>query len=110
MFRVTLRGLPAPGLALLLLVACGGGPEAAPAPSAAAVVVYPIRGVVRAVAADRRSVTLDHEAIPGLMEAMEMEFPVSAPAVLDGIEPGARVEGDLRMRGRAPEITRLVRR
>lgn len=100
------------GIAAVLvwsLVGCRGGGGAPPPPttSAAEVVVYPLRGVVKAVAADRRSVTVDHEEIPGLMAAMEMEFPVADPAVLDGIAPGTRVEGDLRVRGRAPEITRL---
>jgi Cu/Ag efflux protein CusF len=94
------------------LVGCRGGGAAPPPPptTAPAVVVYPLRGVVKAVAADRRSVTLDHEEIPGLMAAMEMEFAVADPSVLAGIAPGARVEGDLRVRGRAPEITRLQTR
>jgi Cu/Ag efflux protein CusF len=55
-------------------------------------------------------VTLDHEEIPGLMAAMEMEFAVADPAVLQGIDAGAKVEGELRVRGRAPEITRLAKR
>lgn len=98
-------------LSCLALVACAGdGPGAKPAPSPVAVVFYPIRGTVKAVAADRRSVTLDHEEIPGLMAAMEMEFAVADPAVLQGIDAGSRVEGELRVRGRAPEITRLGKR
>lgn len=95
----------------LALAACAGdGRSAKPTPSPVAVVFYPIRGTVRGVAADRRSVTLDHEEIPGLMAAMEMEFAVADPAVLQGIDAGARVEGELRVRGRAPEITRLAKR
>jgi protein SCO1/2 len=95
----------------LALVACqgpghGATSQASPVPE----VFYPIRGMVKAVAADRRSVTLDHEEIPGLMSAMEMEFPVADPAVLAGIDAGARVEGQLRLRGRGPAITRLSRR
>jgi Cu/Ag efflux protein CusF len=65
---------------------------------------------VKAVAADRRSVTLDHEEIKDLMAAMEMEFAVAHPSVLDGIAAGDKVEGELRVRGRAPEITRLAKR
>lgn len=95
----------------LSLVACKGGGDTAPPPaSPPAVVFYPIRGLVKGVASDRRSVTLDHEEIPGLMAAMEMEFAVADPAVLQGIDAGAKVEGELRVRGRAPEITRLAKR
>lgn len=36
-------------------------------------------------------VVLDHEAIPGLMGAMIMPFPVAEPALLEGLSPGTRV-------------------
>ncbi|HUG55046.1 MAG TPA: copper-binding protein [Vicinamibacteria bacterium] len=95
-------------LLLLALVSCREG-RPRPEPSVPVDVLYPIRGTVKAVAADRRSVTLDHEQIPNLMDAMEMEFGVADPAMLKGIDPGARVEGVLRMRGRGPLITELRR-
>jgi Cu/Ag efflux protein CusF len=92
----------------LALVSCR---DEAPKPEASAPVevFYPIRGTVKAIAADRRSVTLDHEEIPGLMGPMEMEFGVADPSVVQGLEAGTRVEGVLRVRGRGPLITRLSR-
>lgn len=56
---------------------------------------YAIKGRVVAVAANRQSVTLAHEEIPGYMKAMTMPFPVKDPRVLEGIEPGDEVEGEL---------------
>src|SRR5207245_7072187 len=93
----------------IALVSCGGGgarPRASTPPEA----FYPIRGVVKGVAADRQSVTLDHEEIPGFMPRMEMEYVVADRALLDGVEPGDRVEGELRMRGRGLSIVRLHER
>ncbi len=56
---------------------------------------YAIKGRVVAVAANQQSVTLAHEAIPGYMPAMTMPFPIKDPRVLEGIEPGDEVEGEL---------------
>jgi len=56
---------------------------------------YTVKGRVVAVAANRQSVTLAHEEIPGYMKAMTMPFPVKDPRVLEGIEPGDEVEGEL---------------
>jgi protein SCO1 len=68
---------------------------------------YAIRGRVVAVAANRQSVTLAHEEIPGYMPAMTMPFPVKDPRVLDGVEPGDEVEGELRVTEREGWIARL---
>ena len=57
---------------------------------------YEIKGTVVAIAADRSSVTLDHEDIPGLMKAMKMKFRVADPKSLDGLSPGDRVRGRLK--------------
>jgi protein SCO1/2 len=56
-------------------------------------------GVVRAVRAEERSVTIEHGDIEGLMPAMTMSFDVADPALLDGIEPGQYVEFRLSRRG-----------
>jgi Cu/Ag efflux protein CusF len=51
---------------------------------------------VRAVNPKARTVTLDHEAIPSLgWPAMTMSFKVSDPALLQGLNPGARVRFQL---------------
>jgi protein SCO1 len=86
----------------LTLAGCGsGGPRKADDKD------YEIKGTVVAVAADRSSVTLDHEDIPGLMKAMKMEFRVADPKSLDGLSPGDRVRGRLKAGSGDYVITRL---
>jgi len=54
---------------------------------------YPLRGKVTAVDAPAKSVTIDHEDIPGLMKGMEMKFHVESEAALAGVKAGDHVEG-----------------
>jgi Cu/Ag efflux protein CusF len=59
---------------------------------------YEVKGRVVSVADDRKSVTLDHEDIPGLMKAMKgMKFRVEDAKVLEGIGPGDEVKGHLKV-------------
>jgi protein SCO1/2 len=60
---------------------------------------YPVTAKVVAVDASKGTVTLDHEDIPGLMRAMEMEFKAASPMVLSGVAPGDAVKGTLEVRG-----------
>jgi Cu/Ag efflux protein CusF len=71
---------------------------------------YAIEGRVTAVAADRRSVTLDHKDIPGLMKGMEMTFDVPDPATLEGIKAGDQVAGELAVKEGTYSITSLKKR
>src|SRR2546428_1742377 len=50
--------------------------------------VYQVKGVVREVMAEKKSVTIDHEKIPGYMEAMTMDFSVTNAAELAGLRSG----------------------
>lgn len=68
----------------MVLFACGCQ---AAEPSA----VYTVKGTIREISADRRTVTLQHEEIPGYMSAMTMPFPVKSPELLDGFVPGEEV-------------------
>jgi Cu/Ag efflux protein CusF len=78
-------------LALLLVLAgCSGTPSGK---------LYPIRGEVMSIAAARNEVQLKHDAIAGFMDAMTMPFPVAKRELLDGVEPGDRVEGVLLVEG-----------
>jgi protein SCO1/2 len=52
---------------------------------------YAVNGVLREVSADRRKAVIAHEAIPGYMEAMTMEFDVHDSVLPNGLEPGDRV-------------------
>lgn len=52
--------------------------------------VYDIKGKVVAVDAEKKTVTIDHEDIPGLMKAMKMEFKVEDEKFLAGLKGGRR--------------------
>lgn len=52
---------------------------------------YNARGVVRSIAADKHSVTIAHDAIPGYMGAMTMSFQLGATSQADGLAVGDRV-------------------
>jgi Cu/Ag efflux protein CusF len=59
--------------------------------------VYPdVDATVVSVEVERRLLTVAHEEIPGLMEAMTMPLEVRDPALLDGIAAGQRVRLTLR--------------
>jgi len=52
---------------------------------------YPIRGTVVRVDAQDGEITLNHEAIPGLMEAMTMQYPVTDHSALSELHPGDKI-------------------
>jgi len=85
-------------LALLLtapMLGCGGGGDDAAS-----------RGVVVAVDATKREVTLDHEDIPGLMKAMTMTFQAD-PELLADIEAGQQVDFRVRYAEGKYEVTAI---
>jgi protein SCO1/2 len=72
---------------------------------------YDIRGKAVAVDPANAEVTLDHESIPGVMEAMNgMPFKVEDPKLLSGIQPGDQVQGKLKKTAAGKVITRLEKR
>lgn len=71
---------------------------------------YPITGEVVAVDASRPSVKLDHEEIPGLMKAMEMDYDVEKAKVVEGLKAGDQVQGHLRAESGKYVITHLEKR
>lgn len=89
-------------LTLLLAVlplACSKRETAVPAkvsaPSASAE-RYDVRGIIRGVDAEKREVTVEHEEIPGYMDAMTMSFPVrDDPQVFEILRAGDRLEAKL---------------
>lgn len=83
-----------------MLAGCNSTPTQAPdTAKTGAAKEYDVQGKVVAVSEDQRSITLDHEDIPGLMKAMEMKFNVQEPSVLERIEAGDNVTGRLRVEG-----------
>src|SRR5262249_19041109 len=95
------------GLSLALVGCKSGGGDT---PKAAGEKLYDVRGKVVAVNAAKSAVTLDHEDIPGLMRAMQMEFEVEDPKMLEGIKAGDQVEGRLKKSESGYVLTRLAKR
>lgn len=75
------------------VAACDGENKSRRATSIAApkVTTYDVRGVLRGVRADGRKAVIAHEAIPGYMEAMAMEFDVQDSTLPSDLESGDRI-------------------
>jgi protein SCO1/2 len=48
---------------------------------------FAAHGVIRQIASDRHTITIQHDAIPGFMSAMTMDFPVKATNELNRLTP-----------------------
>jgi protein SCO1/2 len=68
---------------------------------------FEARGIVRAVRADERQVTIEHGEVANLMPAMTMSFDVADPALLAGLAPGQYVEFRIARDGDRFEIVAL---
>ncbi len=86
-------------LSALLVVALGGcrsGQQAAPTASASpSYKVYKLRGKVVAANPSTGEVTLNHEAIPGFMDAMTMPYKLKDPSILGELHPGDVITADV---------------
>jgi protein SCO1/2 len=86
--------------ALFLVAVFGCKQEAsapAPRPAETAAQSYAARGIVKAIAADGRSATIQHEEIPDYMKAMTMEFSIHDTNELAGIAPNDEITFKLRV-------------
>jgi protein SCO1/2 len=61
----------------------------------AAFKVYKLRGKVVSTHADKGEVTLNHEAIPGFMEAMTMPYKLKDATILGELHPGDVITADV---------------
>jgi protein SCO1 len=94
------------GLACLgLLAALAGckqsnsGPTSQPTPAASGEIkTFPIRGKIVSVDRAKSSVLLDHEAVPGFMEAMTMSYKLKDASVIGELHPGDRITATLLVR------------
>jgi protein SCO1/2 len=92
--RLHVVGILAALIGLALTGGCRQGTTAArvDTPAAAgAAKAYRVTGVVREIEANRTSVRIKHDEIPGYMAAMTMPFDVRDPHELDGVNPGDKV-------------------
>ena len=71
-------------LAVLLAAAVAGCAPAAPE-------TVEVRAVYERTVFDGVAATFDHEAIPDVMDAMRMDFPLAEPTVVDGLDAGDKV-------------------
>lgn len=79
-----------------LMAGCGGGADrAAEFEAGAEAKRYPITGVVRGANAQAGQITVAHEDIPGLMDAMTMSFAVKEGWAANVATPGDRLTGTL---------------
>jgi len=76
---------------VILLIIAGCRLEAAPDAGQKGVKTFDVRGVVRQITDDRLKATIQHEAIPGYMGAMTMEFNVKDTNELVGISPSDQI-------------------
>jgi protein SCO1/2 len=75
----------------------GGASNASGAGASAAgeLKTFPIRGKIVSVDAAKGSVMLDHEAVPGFMEAMTMSYKLKDPTVASELHSGDRITATL---------------
>ena len=52
---------------------------------------YQVKGVIKEITADRKQAQIEHENIPGYMNAMTMMFDVKNPKELQGLQPNDQV-------------------
>jgi protein SCO1/2 len=80
----------------VLLAGCRVGRESeAQASSSDNAKIYSLRGAVVSTDAATGEVTLNHEAIPGYMDAMTMPYKLKNPAILSELHPGDVLTADL---------------
>ena len=75
----------------LLAAGCASDPPAA---------TVEVRAVYERTVFDGAAATFDHEAIPDVMDAMRMDFPLSDSAVVAGLAPGTKVRLTLQVEPR----------
>ena len=74
-----------------LLTAC----DQKTSPPAAPVQVFTVKGVVKELEPDGKTAVIQHEAIPGYMQAMTMPFEVRDTNLLSGLNPGDTISFEL---------------
>ena len=71
--------------------------------------IFDVKGKVVTIDAEKKKVTLDHEAIPGFMAAMTMPFDVENVKLLEGLKPGDQVRGKIKTKDGKHTLTELTK-
>jgi Cu/Ag efflux protein CusF len=72
-----------------------GAPRHTETTSSAGSQRYPLTGRVLSVDVQRHRAVIDHQAIPGLMAAMTMAYPVRDAGALQQLMPGQHITADV---------------
>jgi protein SCO1/2 len=81
---------------LLCIAALSGCKQATPAPAAPLLSkTFKIRGKIVATDVAAGQVTLDHEAVPGFMDAMIMPYKLADPSIMSELHPGDKIVADV---------------
>lgn len=83
----------------VFLAACGNAGAPPGGETETAGKKYKSTGIVRALDAEKKQITIDHRKIPNLMAAMTMDFPVAEKELLEAVAVGDRVEFELEKNG-----------
>ncbi len=86
-----------------MLAGCHSG-QNSNSQSADNVTVYHLRGKVVSTDAPHGIVVLDHEAIPGFMEAMTMPYQLKDPSIISELHPGDVITADVLV-SKSAEVT-----
>ena len=93
-------------LLLALALACGGSDDTKSKPlSEPGEKLYTVKGRIVGRDAGDNTLRVDHEAIPGFMEAMTMDYGVRGAAVGELPKDGSRVEAKLHVTERSYWVT-----
>jgi protein SCO1 len=83
-------------ISVVAVTACHSSKEAiSPSLSGSSFKVYKLRGKVVSSDLSRGEVTLDHQAIPGFMEAMTMPYKLKDPNIASELHPGDMLTADV---------------
>lgn len=83
-------------LIFVMVAGCHSGSKPAAGSAAdASVKVYKLRGKVVSTNSATGEVTLNHDAIPGFMEAMTMPYKLKDPSIMSELHPGDLITADL---------------
>jgi protein SCO1/2 len=83
-------------LAVAVIAGCHSSPKPETSASAApSFKVYKLRGKVVSTNPATGEVTVDHEAIPGFMDAMTMPYKLKDPSILSELHPGDTITADV---------------
>jgi protein SCO1/2 len=96
--RFAMRALVCLVLSAAFVAGCRQSGTSAPGAAAGEWKTFPIHGKIVSVDAVKGSVLLNHEAVPGFMEAMTMTYRLKDPGIASELHPGDRITAKLLVR------------